>query len=187
MTCIYPSKTGGCLSAGRPNGTEHLTRASARLRARSTAPGSPPPASATPQPCRRLRTWGRRARREPGPPRSRPSPRACPAPRACRLGFSSAPSVGWSCGGLSRAARARHALQQAVRRNAWEWTVAGREIHNDPSFPYTPKLQSETAIVRKQGIDILHDPLYNKAWPRRPQLSRCKESRHLTCTADTRC
>ena len=35
-----------------------------------------------------------------------------------------------------------------------------------PSAPYKPTDIEEVQIVRKRGIDLLHDPLYNKVWRR---------------------
>ena len=34
-----------------------------------------------------------------------------------------------------------------------------------PSIPYKPTEIEEVQIVRKRGIDLLHDPLYNKVDP----------------------
>ena len=40
-----------------------------------------------------------------------------------------------------------------------------------PSAPYKPTDIEEVQIVRKRGIDLLHDPLYNKVWHRGSSLS----------------
>ena len=38
----------------------------------------------------------------------------------------------------------------------------GRPFAAGPSFEYEPDYSKKHDIVRKKGVDVLHDPLYNK-------------------------
>ena len=38
----------------------------------------------------------------------------------------------------------------------------GRHFAAGPSFEYEPDYSKKHDIVRKKGVDVLHDPLYNK-------------------------
>jgi hypothetical protein len=45
------------------------------------------------------------------------------------------------------------------------WGVQCRFFGDLPSFDYRPRDWIDVSLVRKEGYDVLHDPVYNKARP----------------------
>lgn len=45
-------------------------------------------------------------------------------------------------------------------------STAQRNFADQPSFPYEPDYGKKHDIVRKHGVDVLHDALYNKVQSR---------------------
>lgn len=82
------------------------------------------------------------------------------------------PPRGFSASAASAAASASAGLDVDPKtlRSEMAAALADNELDDDgidpktgqPSFPYVPGLEASPKIVRKNGVDLLHDPLFNK-------------------------
>lgn len=64
--------------------------------------------------------------------------------------------------GAADAFKALRSSNAAAQADGWHNATFQRYFAVGPSFNYEPDYSKRHDIVRKHGVDVLHDPLYNK-------------------------